>query len=228
VGEALELSGFLAEHWEPVVGDEPRPGIESALGAGPLADTIVQDLRELALAVVQAHAQFQACPANPVAPVERGREVLLELRRCLEFLFDDGVQDQQDVGLAKLNQSHNDTSTHDGLALSLEGFAQYAHQHRERLAPLPEFDPALLDEALKLAQRLRAQSALRLASEARSRRDAARGRRNRLCSLLTLRMNEARRTVRFVFRNYPDIAALAASNYGRQRQARVRARKAKS
>lgn len=231
IGEAIELSYFLEARWEPVEGDEeagilPAPGMKSALAAGKMAPTLVGDLRELALAVGWAQAQFQACaPPTFVAPVERGKELLGELRECLGFLFDDGVRDDHDRSLARLTASHSDTSTHDALALSLDGFAYYAQEHRDQLALLPGFDPAILDEALETADRLRRQSALQLTAASRERRRDALALRNRLCSLLVTKTNELRRAARFVFRHHPDIVALCASTYARQRQARSRARR---
>jgi hypothetical protein len=72
--------------------------MKSALVAGTIAPTLLEDLRELAQAVGQAQAPFQACtPPTFVAPVERGKELLAELRDCLAFLFDDGVNDQHDA-----------------------------------------------------------------------------------------------------------------------------------
>ncbi len=226
VGEALELSCFVAERWEPVEGPDPAPGMCSAAEAGALPAAIVTDLRELALAVAQAHAHFQACTLPVfVAPVERGKELLAELRHCLSFLFADGVEDGRDASLERLTESHSDTSSHDALALSLEGFSLFAHEHREDLARLPGFDPAIFDEALRVAMRLREQSAFQLTNDAlRKRRDAL-ALRNRLVTLLRAQLSDTRRTVRFVFRHHPEIATLAGSTYDRQRLARSRARR---
>jgi hypothetical protein len=89
----------------------------------------------------------------------RRRSVSEPLSQCLEFVFDDGVTDEQDAELARLTESHTATATHDALALSLEGFAFYADRFHERLAQLPDFDPAMIDEALAVANRLREQYA---------------------------------------------------------------------
>ena len=224
-GEALDLSHFIQGQWEPVTGDKARPGLKAALVGGLIEENIAQELSELIVAVSHTHAQFRAITAETLqAPVERGEFLLSEIRQCLEFLFDDGVNDVQDAELARLSESHTDTSSHDALALSLEGFAYYANRFRDRLAELPEFDPAMIDEALVVANRLREQSALKLSSEQQDRQKRALSLRNRLVTLLTERMSKVRRAARFVFRNHPDVARLANSGYWRRNRARRRVR----
>src|SRR5690606_11873955 len=105
-------------------------------------------------------------------------------------------------------ESHTDTSTHDALALSLEGFAYYGNRFRDRLAELSEFDPAMLDEALVVANRLREQSGLKLSSDEREQQRVELDLRNRLITLLDVRMKRARRAARFIFRNHSDTARL--------------------
>jgi hypothetical protein len=161
------------------------------------------------------------------APVERGEFLLGELKRCLAFVADDGVQDDRDAELARLRESHSDASSHDALATSLEGFAYHANKFRERLAQVPEFDLAYVGEALAVANRLRQQSALKLSSREATNRREALALRNRLITLLRDRVNRTRRAARFIFRHHPDIAKLAGSEYERRRRARYRTRAAR-
>lgn len=226
-GEALELSCWLAERWEAVGGAAPLPGMVAAVATGAIPGTAVEDLRELALAVAQAQARVQAWPEPVlVAPVDRGKRLLAELRQSLEFLFLGGLDGDRAAELARLTESHTDTSSHDALALSLEGFAQYAEQHRARLARLPGFAPAVINEARAVAGRLREQSALRLASAATARRQGAVADRNRLVALLGERVLAARRAARFVFREHPSLVKTVGSTYDRKRQEQSRARRA--
>jgi hypothetical protein len=228
VGEAIELSCFIASRWEPEgTGDDEVPGMRSAAEAGSLAPTVVADLRDLALALAEAHAELQLTEITiPEAPVERGKAMLAELRQSLAFLFDDGVIDDRDGSLTRLTESHTDTSTHDALALSLEGFAFFAHEHRKQLAKLPGFDPAIVDDALEVGMRLRKQSAIVMTLKSKSGRPDALHTRNRLVTLLRDRVAAARRAARFVYRRHPDIAAHTSSSYTRTSNARSRARKA--
>lgn len=225
-GEALDLSHFIQGHWEPVGGEKPRPGLKAALVSGLIGENVDQEIRELIVALSHTHAKFRAITAETLqAPVERGEFLLSEIRQCLEFLFDDGVNDVQDAELARLSESHTDTSSHDALALSLEGFAYYAAGYRDRLAELPEFDPSMIDEALVVANRLREQSALKLSSEQLDRQKRTLSLRNRLVTLLIERMRIVRRAARFVFRNHPEVARLASSAYKRRKRVQRRVRK---
>lgn len=186
--------------------------------------SIAEDIRELNVAMTHTHSQFRAVmAANREAPVDRAEFLLSEIRQCLEFLFDDGVDDERDAEYARLSESHTDTSSHDALALSLEGFAYYANRFRERLAPLPEFDVAMLDEALTVVESLRAQSAIKLTNAARDRQRQLLSQRNRFVTLLQDKISIARRAARFVFRNHPEVARLFGSAYERKRRARYRA-----
>jgi len=220
LGEAHDLAETVARRWEPSAGTKPLPGLKSAVATGVIPETLAADLRELAGAVTRALGEYRAVNENTLAaPVERGEFLLAEMRQCLQFIFDDGTDDEADAALVRLNESHNDTSTHDALAMSLEGFAIFASRHRERLAILPEFDVAMLDEAVAVAARLRDQSALKLSGVIADRQRTALEERNRLITLLTDRMNRARRAFRFVFRNHLEIAKLAGSSYERNRRA---------
>ncbi len=97
MGESLDLAFFVAERWEPVSGKDSRPGLKVAVAGGLIEETVSQDIRELVMAVSHAHAQYRAVTASTLeAPVERGEFLLTEIRQCLEFLFDDGVSDEQD------------------------------------------------------------------------------------------------------------------------------------
>ena len=234
-GEAIELAQFVSQHWEPrespsEAGEsgEGVPGMKSALVGGLIDESIAQDLLDLASVVAHAHATVRALKEKvPEAPVKRGVFLLSEIRKCSRFLFGEGVVDERDAALARLTESHNDTSSHGALAMSLEGFAFYANRFRARLATLPDFDPALLDEALVVAHRLRAQSSLKASLAAKRRHGEALALRNRLLTLLIDRMNRTRRAARFVFRHHPAIARLAGSAYERRRRRRYRGRKPK-
>ena len=224
-GESLDLSFLIDENWEPITGSTRRPGLKEALVSNLIDATIANDIRELNVAMTNTHAQFRSVTGAALeAPVDRAEFLLSEIRQCLEFLFDDGMDDERDAELARLSESHSNTSSHDALALSLEGFAYFGNRFREELGKLPEFDVAMLDEALEVANRLREQSAIELSSTAQDRQKQLLSLRNRYITLLTEKMNTARRAARFVFRNHPEVARLFSSSYERKRRARSRAR----
>lgn len=218
-GEALDLSFLIDEQWEPQTGSATFPGLKEALVSNQLEASIAGDIRELNMAMTNTHTLFRSVNATTLeAPVDRAEFLLSEIRQCLDFLFDDGVNDEYDAQLARLTESHTDTSSHDALALSLEGFATFANGFRDRLAELPEFDAQMLDEALVVANKLREQSAIKLSSSARDRQKQLLSLRNRYVTLLTEKMNTARRAGRFVFRNHPEVARLFTSSYERRKR----------
>jgi hypothetical protein len=88
---------------------------------------------------------------------------------------------------------------------------------------LPEFDVAMLDEALTVVEALRAQSAIKLSNAVLDRQKQLLGQRNRFVTLLQEKVRIARRAARFVFRNHPEVARLFGSAYERKRRARTRA-----
>jgi hypothetical protein len=224
-GEATYLAALLAERWEPQGGDRGLPGMKQALTSGLFDENIAREIRELALVVSQAHNEVKAVRMKqPVAPVKRAKQILLELRRGLGFLFDDGVLDGKDGALSRLNESHNDTQTHHALAMSLEGFALFADSYRAELSELPGFDSNIFDDAWTAVGALRQHAALRVGRAPRIERGRRVAFRNRLIGLLAERVRSVRRAARFVFRHHPKIAQEFCSEYQRSKRARSRAR----
>lgn len=213
LGEAFDLGSVVDHYWEPVAGKVPRPGLKTAVATGAIPETLAQDLRELAVLVSHAHNEYRVVSAYTLeAPGERGEFLLFEIRQCLRLVIEDKGNAEHQAEFVRLEEAHNDASSHDALALSLEGFTNYASRFRERLEQLAEFDPALLDEAIAVAQRLRAQSAMELSGAAADPQRTALSLRNRLLKLLVDRMKVARRAVRFVFRHHPEVVGLASSD----------------
>lgn len=100
--------------------------------------------------------------------------------------------------------------------------AYYANRHRQRLAALPRFDPAILDEALSVAHRLRSQSGLKLVRGPHKGRALLRADRGRVTRLLHERMAVARRTIRYALSDQPELVQRANSQYRRERRQRWR------
>ncbi|XYH95850.1 hypothetical protein ACMHYB_50000 [Sorangium sp. So ce1128] len=83
--------------------------------------------------------------------------MLDEITATLEWLFDDGVEDENDARLAKLGQADaDDPATADALALALDDYAALGAPHREAMDGLGGLEAAMLDEARELAAALRA------------------------------------------------------------------------
>lgn len=216
--EGFELANFIEHYWEPKA-ELGLPGLKEYVRA-QFTKSLASEIRELALAVAELQGRYNAEVEPPIeAPVERGEEILGELHRALTFLFDDGVDAIEDKELAKVKKEFNDRNSHNALAQSLDGTAYYANEHRKRLKAIPNFDVAIVDEALVVARRLREHNALKeSAALARSSRDA----RARVTRLLHDRMNIARRTIRYAFADKPEVVQRATSQYRRERRQKWR------
>ena len=85
--------------------------------------------------------------------MERGAFVLSEITSALEFLFDDGIENEDDAALAATKAAHaDDPSTADALALALDDYAALAASHKKELEGLGGFDAALIGEAHAIAR----------------------------------------------------------------------------
>ena len=185
---------------------------------GPLAsvgDAIVDALasEQSSRHLHQRHAANRSHPDVLSASSCENKEVFM---RALSFLFEDGVATVEDGELAQVKQAFGQKSSHDALALSLEGTAYYADRHRERLKELPRFDDSIIDEALVVGGRLRDQSGLELSADPR--RQALRAERARVTRPLYDRMNIARRTIRYAFSEHSHVIRRASSRYRRERR----------
>lgn len=226
LGEAVDVALFFQSYYESrkAKGSTPaRPGLDTALnekrGFTAKTGTEILTLRD---AVQQAQSRYllSARPAE-AAPTDRAVFVLDEITAALEYLFDDGVEDERDAQLASVAAAHaDDPSSTDALAAELDDYSALAETYRSELAGLGGFDPAVIDEARDLAIALRARPAARapVSEEART----ALNLRNRLLTLLSDRMAMVRSAARFVFRRHPAIAREVTSTYERRRRAASR------
>ncbi|KYF74698.1 hypothetical protein BE17_19345 [Sorangium cellulosum] len=230
-GEAVDVARFHKAYWKPEVKDGKvvRRGLEMAANkkkGSLLTAKTGEEILSLQRAAVEAGTRYLlVVDPKKASPFERGQVVLDEITATLEWLFDDGVEDDNDAMLARLGKAHaDDPATADALALALDDYAALAAPHREAMDGLGGFDAAMLDEARALAAALRAHptEAAGLSERARE----ALGLRNKLIGLLLARVSAVRAAARFVFRDRPDIVREVTSAYGRRRRAEA-ARRAK-
>jgi hypothetical protein len=229
LGEATDVANFFRRYWEArregtrVI----RPGLESA-GEARLPAATASEIESLIEEVQKAHNEYlRAAQKGPPDMLSRARFVLDEIVSTLEWLFDDGVEDDNDAKLAAVETEHrNDPATTDALALALEDFAGLAEVHKGEMHGLGGFDVALLDEARKLATELRNRPVTPKLPPDGAR--AALAKRNRLLQLLQMRMNRVRAAARFVFRHSPAIVREATSAFARRRRAETRRAKARA
>lgn len=227
LGEAIEVAAMLEHYWQPTAADgKPGVGFAGITKFSQLTEKTASEIRELRAAIGLAHSHYLlSVETVESAPMERAAFVLGELRATLEFVFDDGKEDEADEQLARLQQAFPDSGSHDAMALALEGYAELASAYRDRLAELQGFDLELMTEARVLATALRGRSAAMLTNPAAQRQMLLL--RNSLIGLLLERVRLVRRAAQYLFREQPEIQRRFTSAYERhQRAARRRAAKA--
>jgi hypothetical protein len=236
--EAVNVAAFVKERWEPetdaTTGQVKTPGLKQAQKKHEkgiaLKKSLENDILSLQKAVQEAQVLFllKARGSRGSSTVaERGVFVLAELKNSLEWLLDDGVENEDDEALANVVAEHADDGDNlDDLAQALDDFGALAATHRDGLAELGTFDVALIDEARQLASDLRQpelrggdKDALRAAVAARLLRD-------QLAVLLQQRINRVRAAARHVFRHHPKILREVTSSYQRTRRAAARRKQA--
>lgn len=228
LGEAVDVARFTQAYWDPVkdaAGRILRPGL--ALAGAKVPPTIGVEILELQDALQTAHTHYLLTVA-PNQPDMRARAefVLSEIAAALEWLLDDGVEDERDRQLASLKSEYSDGSAStDTLAAELSDYAELAQREAQGLDGLGGFDLSLLGEAEELAKQLRERTTTPMAAENTRR---ALDLRNRVATLLVDRMTTVRAAARFIFRNQPEIAREVGSTYVRRKRASTRRAAAKS
>lgn len=224
LGEAVDLAEVVDQHFETTTSNgKTRLGLDSVGGRGGVNAQVATEMRELQLAASNAHSRYVVLVAQASnASIERADEILTELRAVLGFVLSDGSNPTGEEQLSRLREEHDQSGSHDGIAMALEGYSELASQYSKDLESLNGFDHSLIPEALQVAQALRQRSADRLTGQlAQDQRDMMRLR-NRLLAALTQRMSAVRRAMRFVFRDSPETARKAGSEYLRSRKQRSR------
>ncbi|MEM9459537.1 MAG: hypothetical protein AAGF11_35495 [Myxococcota bacterium] len=164
LGEATDVARFFERYYQPqrAPGTEVllRPGL-SSVGEARLPPDTAEQILALVGEVQVAQADYQLAAEAPQEreSIERGRFVLSELTAALEFLFDDGVEDERDAQLARVQQANDDTGSIDALASALDDYAALADHYRGELDGFGDFDVGMIDEAKQLAGALRERSA---------------------------------------------------------------------
>lgn len=219
-GESTDLVSYSVKYWWPEVDGrtkkERRPGLSSAGKKYSLRT--VAELRDLTGVCQRLQSEYLITVDGPkLGPLKaRGQFLAGEIRAALDFLFDDGVEDENDERLAAVIAAHKDDGeSAEVLAAELHDYVALAGPHRAELDGVGNFDAALIDEAAEVAKDLLAHPSRTGPSEAA---EESIGRRNRALQLLQKRMNLARSAARFVFRQHAPIARLALSAWERRRR----------
>lgn len=219
--EANDCAAVVEHYWQPLKDEETgitRPGLNSSR----LKPDTAAELRALVGCVHEQRVRYQAAlsPGFTTELRERAGFLLFELSGALEYHLDDGVETDDDARLEHLETEHADPDSIAEMALALEEYAAMADPLRHQLDGVGGFEMRFIDESKVVAGQLRAlpPPGTPTPEEAALAMDT----RNRYLELLTRRVREVRRAVRYVFRRYPDVVRRSTSAYVRRRRAAAR------
>lgn len=231
LGEAIDVARFCEHYWttehDPKTKAVVRPGLELA-GEARLPESISAEIVALHELVQKAQTAYLLAIAPPTESTERAEFVLDELSAAIEWVCEDGVQDEKDAKLAAIVEAHrDDPDSEDALASELADYVGLAVELEDELTAVGAFDSSLIDEAKQMVLALRERSAVR----ARGRGTEASGflvQRNQFASILIQRITRVRSAARYVFRHHDDIVKQVTSAYQRRRRAAARRRASES
>jgi hypothetical protein len=211
--EAAQAAKFIDEYWE---GDGERPGLERY--EARLPKTTSAEIKAIVVAVQWQHTKVLLM-VDPLAAESSGEasEVIDELESTIGFVLDDGVEEPADVQYEQVKQYHaQDGQSSSALAQALRDYAALAESIKDRIVAFDKgFDPALIDRARALADKL----ALAPAAVADpSDQERERAKRNRLLALMLQKVSLVRTTAAHAFRKHPEIARKVTSAYERRRR----------
>lgn len=223
LGEATDLVALLEKHFETKVIAGEKVGLDAVAAQSGVTSETATEIWELAIAISEVKGRYVSEAKKSDDTIVRADELLSELRAVLSFLLEDGNHPEGATQVAQLREEYDGAHAHDALALALEGFSQLASQNEAAIKALGIVDTGIINEALRVADALRRRSADRLVG-ADDNREEMMKLRNRLVAALQDRMNNARRTIRFVFRGHPDIVEKAGSRYFRDAKRKSRSK----
>lgn len=224
LGEATDLVALLEKHFETKVIGGEKIGLDAVAAQSGVTAETAGEIWELVAAISEVKGRYVSEAKKSDDTLVRADEILSELRAVLSFLLEDGHHPEGAAQVAQLREEYDGAHSHDALALALEGFSHLASQNEAAITALGIVDAGIINEALKVADALRRRSADRLVGTVDDKREELMKLRNRLVAALQDRMNNARRTIRFVFRGHPGIVEKAGSRYFRdsKRKSRVK------
>ncbi len=226
ISEAYDVMKFVVSRWH--ARGEPgfktaEPGLSQVVVRLPYGVTV--DLVELAQLAAEAQRgvllRTRLGSSEDVRP--EAAEYVADLVRALTFLFDDGVNDDNDAQLAALRAAHEAPEDQGKkLAAAIEDYTALAASHRDALASI-QFDTQRLDRAPDLVAALRVDHRS-LDREAENKILAGlRNERDRFATLLFGKMRLVRNGAQFVFAKFPKVVREATSAYQRKARATRRA-----
>jgi hypothetical protein len=227
LGEAIDVAEVIEANFEERTSKgKTVPGLAPFLQTGGLTDATSTELRELQISANTVDSRYyNLVRAQEGTTMEDAEAVLRELRFSLSFVLEDGEHPEGEAQLDRLRAKEDESESQDGVALLLDNYRELARQHLGELSKIPDFDPKLIDRAIRVAQGLRQRSADALMGKTEREQRELLALRNRLLTAISDRLREARRVIRYVFRDHPDIVRKATSEYSRGKRKKQNARR---
>ncbi len=224
LGEAIDVAEVIETHFhEYTVKGKVVPGLASFAQAAGLTEHTAAELRELQIAANTVDSRYgNLIQADEGTTVEDAEAIIRELRFALSFVLEDGQNPTGEAQLERLRAREEEERTQDGIALVLDAYRELAREHLAALTRIPDFDPAIVDQAVSIAQGLRQRSADALTGQKAREQKELLALRNRLLTGIAYRMRETRRVIRYVFRDHPEIVQKATSDYSRDAKRRAK------
>ncbi len=213
IGEAQDVATFVRTHHKA----DKKTGAPGLVD-GKLSVVVADEIEALITEVMRAQIAYRDAvnPKADTTKLDRARFLVDELGGALEFLFDDGVEDENDTKLTRLVAAHkDDPDSPDALAVELDEYAGLAESSKTELAALGGFDVAMIAEAKKLSRELLAMPANPPVSPDATAKLATR---NRILQLIDRRVRRVRAVARWVFRHEPTKVQAVTSVYARKRR----------
>jgi len=219
LGEASDVAEVIDAHFNEYTSKgRTIPGLAPFAKAGGISATTSAEMRELQLAASTVESRYYTLVDKAQGTTMEDAEAIIRvLRFALGYVLEDGQHPEGEEQLSRLRERENESRTQDGVALVLDGYRELARQHLAELSQIPDFNPGIIEQAVSTAQGLRQRSADALTGNvAREQRELL-ALRNRLLTAIADRLREARRVIRYVYRDHPDIVRKATSDYSRSK-----------
>jgi hypothetical protein len=224
LGEAIDIAELIETHLhEQKFKSKTIPGLLAFFSEKGLTANTATELRELQAAANTIGSRYSnLMEANEGTTLEDAQALIRDLRLRLSFALEDGEHPTGAAQLARLRDKETEERSQDGVALVLDNYRELAREHLAELSKIPDFNPAIVEEAVHTAQGLRQRSADALAGNTAREQQRLLALRNRLLAAITERLRESRRVIRYVFRDCPELVQKATSNYTRDSKRRLR------
>jgi hypothetical protein len=213
LSEAAQVATFVDEHWRS---EGNLPGLERY--AARLPRSTSDEIRALIVAVQwqQTKLLLMVAPST-IEVVLEASELIEELTSTLEFVLDDGVDEEADLQLAQIKRYHaRGSQSSTATAQALRDYSALAESLNDRILEADKgFDVKLIARARDLADRLVNSPSFAAGPADRERERASR---NRLLGLLVHKVSLVRTTAAHAFRKYPDVVRKVTSAYERRRR----------